>query len=36
MARMGEDRKLYRVLVGKPMERNHSENQGVGGRMGSE
>jgi hypothetical protein len=32
---MGEDRKLYKVLVGKP-KRDHSEDEGVGGRMGSE
>jgi hypothetical protein len=33
---MGEERKLYSVVVGSPEERNHSEDQGVGGRMGSE
>jgi hypothetical protein len=33
---MGEERKVYRVLVGKPKERDHLENQGVDGRMGSE
>jgi hypothetical protein len=27
---MGEERKMYKVLVGKP------EDQGVGGKMGSE
>jgi hypothetical protein len=32
---MGEDRKLYKVLVVKP-KRDHSEDEGVGGRMGSE
>jgi hypothetical protein len=36
VARMGEERKLYKVLVGKPEERDHWEDQGVGGRMGSE
>jgi hypothetical protein len=36
VACMGEERKLYRVLVGKPKGNNHSEDQGVGGRMGSE
>jgi hypothetical protein len=36
VARMGEERKLYKVLVGSPKERDHTENQGVGGRMGSE
>jgi hypothetical protein len=34
VARMGEERKLYKVLVGK--ETDHSEDQGVGGKMGSE
>jgi hypothetical protein len=33
---MEEERKLYSVVVGSPEERNHSEDQGVGGRMGSE
>jgi hypothetical protein len=28
---MGKERKLYKVLVGKPEERNHSEDQGVDG-----
>jgi hypothetical protein len=32
---MGEERKVYKVLVGKPEERDHLEDQGVGGRMGS-
>jgi hypothetical protein len=36
VARMGEERKLYKVLVGRPKERDRSEHQGVGGRMGSE
>jgi hypothetical protein len=36
VARMGEERNLYTVLVGSPKERDHTENQGVGGRMGSE
>jgi hypothetical protein len=36
MARMGEDRKVYRVLVGKPKGKNHLEDQGVDGRMRSE
>jgi hypothetical protein len=35
VACMGEERKVYKVLVGKP-ERDHLENLGVGGRMGSE
>jgi hypothetical protein len=34
---MGEERKVYKVLLGKPEgERDHSEDQGVDGRMGSE
>jgi hypothetical protein len=33
---MGEDRKVYKVLVGNPKERYHLEDQGVGGKMGSE
>jgi hypothetical protein len=36
VARKGEERKVYKVLVGKPKKRNHSEDQGVDGRMGSE
>jgi hypothetical protein len=32
---MGEGRNLYRVLVGKPKEKDHLEGQGVDGRMGS-
>jgi hypothetical protein len=41
MSRMGEERKVYRVLVGKPeierqKERDHWEDQGVDGKMGSE
>jgi hypothetical protein len=36
VARMGEKRKLYKVLVGSPRERDHSEDLTVGGRMGSE
>jgi hypothetical protein len=33
---MGEERQVYKVLVGKPEERDHWEDQGVGGKMGSE
>jgi hypothetical protein len=33
---MGEERKVYKVLVGKLVEGVHLENQGVGGEMGSE
>jgi hypothetical protein len=36
VARMGEDRKVYKVLVGNPKGKNHSEDQGVDGRIGSE
>jgi hypothetical protein len=36
VARMGEKRKLYMVLVGKPEGKNHLEDQGVGGKLGSE
>jgi hypothetical protein len=36
VARMGKDRKVYRVLVGNPKERDHSEDRGVDGRMWSE
>jgi hypothetical protein len=33
---MGQDKKVYWVLVGKPEERDQLEDQGVDGRMGSE
>jgi hypothetical protein len=33
---MGEERKVYKVLVGKPERKNHLEDQGVGGKIGSE
>jgi hypothetical protein len=33
---MGEERTVYRVLMGKPDGKNHLEDQGVDGRMGSE
>jgi hypothetical protein len=33
---MGEERKVYKVLVASPKEREYLENQGVGGKMGSE
>jgi hypothetical protein len=32
----GEEMYVYKVLMGKPEERDHLEDQGVGGRMGSE
>jgi hypothetical protein len=35
VTRMGEGRNVYRVLVGKPEGKNHLEDQGVDGRMGS-
>jgi hypothetical protein len=35
VARMGEGRKVYRVLVGKLEGKDHLEEQGVDGRMGS-
>jgi hypothetical protein len=35
VASMGEGRKVYRVLVGKPEGKNHLKDQGVDGRMGS-
>jgi hypothetical protein len=36
VARMGEERKLYKVLVRTPKEKYHSEDQGVGGKIESE
>jgi hypothetical protein len=33
---MGEDRKVYRVLMGKPEGKNHLKDLGVDGRMRSE
>jgi hypothetical protein len=36
VACMGEERKVYKVLVGKPEGKGHWEDQGVGGKMGSE
>jgi hypothetical protein len=33
---MGEERKVYKVLVGNSEERDHLEEKGVGGKMGSE
>jgi hypothetical protein len=36
VARMGEERKVYNVLWVSPKERGHLEDQGVGGKMGSE
>jgi hypothetical protein len=34
VARMGEGRNVYRVLVGRPEGKNHLKDQGVDGRMG--
>jgi hypothetical protein len=37
VARIGDERKVYKVLVGKPEgNRDHSEEQDVDGSMGSE
>jgi hypothetical protein len=36
VARMGEERKVHQVLVGKPEGKDHSDDRGVDGRMGSE
>jgi hypothetical protein len=37
VARMGQDRNVYKVLMGKPeVERDYLGDQGVDGRMGSE
>jgi hypothetical protein len=36
VARMGVEGKVYKVLVGKPEGRDHSEDQGVDEKMGSE
>jgi hypothetical protein len=36
VARMGEETKVYKVLVGSPKVRDHLEDRGVDGRMGSE
>jgi hypothetical protein len=36
VARMGEERNVYKVLMGNPEGKNHLEDQGVDGRMGSE
>jgi hypothetical protein len=36
VARVGEDKKVYKVLVESKKERDHLEDQGIGGRMGSE
>jgi hypothetical protein len=33
---MGEGRKVHRVLMGKPEERDHWEDRDVGGRMKKE
>jgi hypothetical protein len=36
VARMGEERKVYKVLTGKPDIEHHSEDGGINGRMESE
>jgi hypothetical protein len=33
MAHIGEERKVYKVLVGKPEGKNHSKDPDVDGRM---
>jgi hypothetical protein len=35
VARMGEGRNVYRILVGNPSERDHLKNQRLDGKMGS-
>jgi hypothetical protein len=35
VARMGDERNVFKVLIGKPEERHHSEDQGVDERMRS-
>jgi hypothetical protein len=35
VARLGEERKFYKFLVGKPEGKGDLEGQGVGGKMGS-
>jgi hypothetical protein len=36
VAHIGEERNVYKVLMGKPDRKNHLEDQGIDGRMGSE
>jgi hypothetical protein len=36
VVRMGEERKVYKVLVGNPEGNNHLEDQGIYGRMRSQ
>jgi hypothetical protein len=36
VARMGEEKKVYKVLVGKPKERTHLKDWGIDGRIGLE
>jgi hypothetical protein len=36
VACIGQERKMYKVLVGKPEERDLLEDKGIDGRMGSE
>jgi hypothetical protein len=33
---MGQERNVYKVLMGNQKERDHLEDQGIDGRMGSE
>jgi hypothetical protein len=36
VTRMGEERKVHKILVGKPERKNHSEDRDVDGRIRSE
>jgi hypothetical protein len=36
VAGMGEERNVYNILMGKPEGKNHLEDQGIDGRIGSE
>jgi hypothetical protein len=36
VAHMGEERNVYKSLIGNQKERGHLEDQGIDGRMGSE
>jgi hypothetical protein len=36
VARMGEERKVYKVVVESPKERDDLKDQGIDGRVGSE
>jgi hypothetical protein len=36
VAHIGEERKVYKVMVGKPGEKKQLKDQGIDGKMGSE